>query len=445
MKTKIKITFILMILSIIGIFSFLLYYKKPKDEKYIESKLSVLIEGEDGKYKISPDNTWPLEGYIFNDEDSYCENNSKLAWNEKTKGINLTAKNSDKCYVIFDVDNLGNRCKGEKITTCLINNAKNDSTLIYHNLEDAKNKNIPNAELVANDDSYRYSGASDKVNNYVCLDGNDTKGSCESDNDLYRIIGLFKNENGEYEVKLIKATIPTKSELGDYSLKGGTYHGEQSGISRYFWNTKYLQSSVNIWQYSNFNEFNLNSFYYNHLTSTIPNLINKVTNHNWTVGGLRVYGNSAKITYDYDIGENKINIGDNYCYAEDDNQNVRACQEKDVVFQDEIGLMYISDYGYATYPDAWDKDLYSYDKEEIRNNNWLFLNTPSVLEWTISRDSVTSHSIWVVYDSGKIDYAYGHVFASTAAIGRPVFYLDSSTKLASGDGSKTYPYRLLDN
>lgn len=38
--------------------------------------------------------------------------------------------------------------------------------------------------------SYRFTGASDNVKNYICLDGTTTEGKCTSDDDLYRIIAI---------------------------------------------------------------------------------------------------------------------------------------------------------------------------------------------------------------------------------------------------------------
>ena len=64
----------------------------------------------------------------------------------------------------------------------------------------------------AGDNSYRYAGASDAVNNYVCFGS--TQSPCPADN-LYRIIGVFGDK-----VKLIKSDYATTALLGadgDYS------------------------------------------------------------------------------------------------------------------------------------------------------------------------------------------------------------------------------------
>ena len=51
-----------------------------------------------GEYVISDDNSWPLEGYVFNAELSRCENGSKLYWDEETKSVMMEANVSDKWH-----------------------------------------------------------------------------------------------------------------------------------------------------------------------------------------------------------------------------------------------------------------------------------------------------------------------------------------------------------
>ena len=56
-----------------------------------------------------------------------------------------------------------------------------------------------------------------------------------------------------------------------------------------------------------------------------------------------------------------------------------------------IGLMYVSDYGYAASPANWSTALYNYDN--ATNNNWMYMGT---YEWTISRRSDTTVSAFLV-------------------------------------------------
>ena len=55
-----------------------------------------------GEYQESKSSSWPEEGYIFNENLSGCENDSKLTWNAELGAINLKTNTSEKCYVYFD-------------------------------------------------------------------------------------------------------------------------------------------------------------------------------------------------------------------------------------------------------------------------------------------------------------------------------------------------------
>ena len=61
------------------------------------------IESDSGEYQVSNDNTWPQDGYIFNETLSRCENGSKLTWDDENKKVIMQANTSDKCYVYFDL------------------------------------------------------------------------------------------------------------------------------------------------------------------------------------------------------------------------------------------------------------------------------------------------------------------------------------------------------
>lgn len=50
------------------------------------------------------------------------------------------------------------------------------------------------------------------------------------------------------------------------------------------------------------------------------------------------------------------------------NYEVRA-NKANTTYDAKIGLMYISDYGYAAFPDAWTTPLKNYSNSSIRDNN----------------------------------------------------------------------------
>ena len=267
------------------------------------------------------------------------------------------------------------------------------------------------------------------VSNYVCFGSNATP--CP-DEYLYRIIGVFDDDgDGEYNVKLIKADYTTSDMLGtdgrdyygSYDSDTPYYKGSMdiSTIAGYRWNHDTSVSSVgsNNWTTSELNKINLNTNYINYLGNSWNSMI-----ATWYLGGMTSSSNTAKSFY---TGErNNAGYGSNPTTYGPENANGNSTK---------IGLMYPSDYGYAAYSDAWAANLDSYDSSIIKGNNWLYMG---LNEWTITPDLSNS------YDVFELNY-YGPLVWMNAYIGRsvrPVFYLKSNISYASGNGTKSNPYRI---
>ena len=289
-----------------------------------------------------------------------------------------------------------------------------DNGLYYHDAD---------LENGAGDNSYRYAGAN--PNNYVCFGSTTTP--CPTEN-LYRIIGVL-NDNGEYQVKLIKADYTTSVMLG---TDGRDYYGNyvdawgespdykgnmtQSDIAAYRWNydTSVSSNGSNNWTTSEFNTINLNTNYWNYLGATWQNLIAPTT---WHLGGMTSPINTAKTFYD---GE----------------RNNAGFDSNPTTYTDEIGLMYPSDYGYAAYPDAWTTNLNGYNNSSITSNNWMYMG---LIEWKITPSSSYSSDVFIVY-------SIGHISSIRAINGysvRPGFYLKSNVEYAGGTGTESDPFTLV--
>ena len=283
-----------------------------------------------------------------------------------------------------------------------------------------------NADQEAGDNSYRYSGSNDVVNNYVCFgSGAEADGTCANDN-LYRIIGLFDGDNnGTYQVKLIKSDYTTSDMLGtdgrdydgNYTSSTSNYKGSmnKSTIAVYRWNydTGVSRFGSNNWTTSEFNTINLNTNYWNYLGETWPSLIAETT---WHLGGTS-YSNTAKASYDAE----RNNVG---------------YESNSTTYTDEIGLMYPSDYGYAASPDAWTTILYDYNNSTIKANNWLYMGLD---EWTLTPNSSYSYNVFGVYYSGHM----GSSSANSGFSARPVFYLNSNVEFSGGSGTSSDPFTLV--
>ena len=191
-----------------------------------------------------------------------------------------------------------------------------------------------------------------------------------------------------------------------------------------------------MWKESNLNKVNLNSFYFNYITEKVKNLSNHITNHIWVVGNNSISSYSKEI-YDNDIGINKVKKTDSKCYNQGDINTSRLCnEENDLIYQDKIGLMYISDYMYGTIPNNWTTTKNNYSLDNVKDSNWLFIKRG---EWTISRVANSSNIVQTVNYKG---YASSNLVNSDGAGVRPTFYLSSDVKLKEGEGTKEIPYRI---
>ena len=269
----------------------------------------------------------------------------------------------------------------------------------------------------ARDNSYRYAGASEEVNNYVCFGS--TASTCPSDN-LYRIIGVFGNQ-----VKLIKAdyttTLMTGSDGSYYGAYGSssTYKGQlnpATNLAAYYWNNN---TSTNTWSESNLNAVNLNTNYINYLNNIDSKWAEKIATTEWKVGGntgANIYGQNAPTAY----------------------QNEIVNPVEATTYSAKIGLMYVSDYGYAASPDAWATDLVDYDNSTIIASNWMYMG---IDEWTISRNSGYTNNAFEVFYAGSVLSNDVNYYNGIYGV-RPSFYLNSSVNYVSGSGTADDPFRI---
>ena len=321
-----------------------------------------------GDYKQVTQSNWPTEGYKFNAELSKCENGGEISWDDTKKAVIVSGNLSDKCYVYFDIYQLtlAEYIKSQYTGT------QGDNALYYHN------STLTNG---AGDNSYRYAGASDIVNNYICLGSNEA--TCPDAN-LFRIIGVFGDKT-----KVIRA----------------------KSVGNQKWNT----SNDNTWSSSSLNTY-LNGEY---LTS-LGTLADKIATTTWKVGGgsyANIETSVPKTAYQYEVGSSA---------------STTTVDKK-------IGLMYVSDYYYSASSSAWtligSSNDATKDYRAAKTTNWLYLGS---FEWTISRSSGNTNSAFLVFSTGNVD-SYN---VTNSRVVRPSFNLESSVKYVSGSGSMSDPVRV---
>ena len=240
---------------------------------------------------------------------------------------------------------------------------------LYHHTSDLTDS--------AGDNSYRYAGAN--PNNYVCF-GSD-EATCPSDN-LYRIIGVFGDE-----VKLIKNT----------------------SIGKYYWSGSSSNQS-NTWSNSTLNTNTLNGSYLAGLDNN--SWSSMITTHTWKVGGAtwdNVYYGTPQTAYNYEVGSNSSST----------------------TYNAKIGLMYVSDYGFAASNTYWSTELGYYFN--AISNNWLDLGS---IEWTITCRPNTTASYYISAGVSNVNTYQGNYAV------RPVFYLNSDVAYISGTGTQSDPFRI---
>ena len=266
---------------------------------------------------------------------------------------------------------------GNNLATCittLSNKSEPSIVNIYHHTSSLANG--------AGDNSYRYAGASDSVNNYICLGSNEA--TCPDAN-LFRIMGVFGDQ-----VKVIRA-----KSVGDQK-----------------WHSSSLS---NTWSSSSLNAY-LNGTY---LTS-LGTLADKIATTTWKAGGgteANIVTSVPKTAYQYEVGSSA---------------STTTVDKK-------IGLMYVSDYYYGASPSAW--TLMGYNSDAMKDyraatsTNWLYLGS---YEWTISCLSESTDYAFYVDSTGYVDL---DLVTSSYAV-RPSFNLLSSTTYVSGSGSMSDPVRV---
>ena len=294
---------------------------------------------------------------------------------------------------------------GQTLSSCIIAMDGKDDTLYHHT------SSLANG---AGDNSYRYAGASESVNNFVCFGS--TINPCPTDN-LYRIIGVIDGK-----VKLIKYDYASSNLLGtDGDYKGSDtpissgYKGSLSKVDTYHWNYKATNSLSNEWSTSLLNKINLNINYLNNIGTTWSNMIEDAT---WKVSG---YSTSSVTPSEMYTGE-ITNATKTYGPSDGTSK---------------IGLMYASDYGFAASPSAWTTTLFDYGYYDVNGTSIQTINWMNMgyYEWTISRHSDYSDVAFFVTYGGSV----GNYGVSSNGGVRPSFSLSSSITYVSGSGSAVDP------
>ena len=223
----------------------------------------------------------------------------------------------------------------------------------------------------------RYRGASPK--NYVTFS-----------DEVWRIIGVF---NGK--LKIVRNERIKNTE-------------DASHVDTFLWSSQ----NENDWHTASLQTY-LNGTYYSTLNTTSQNMI---AEEKYNLGGIKSDVISRKETYELE-------------------RRTTVYEGRPTEWVGKIGLMYLSDYEYATQEDCALLES-NYANSLCKDNNWLFTNN---YVWTLTPLSTSSSYAVYIGNNGAI-HSY-HVGKDWRTI-YPVLYLKSNTKITAGDGTSSNPYLL---
>ena len=294
----------------------------------------------------------------------------------------------------------------------------------------------------------RYIGAN--PDNYVSIDG-----------ELWRIIGVFNNiksdtldEHGETRIKLIR-----NEAIGGYSWDTSTYN-DGWGINE--WSQADLMYLLNP-GYTGIN----GSLYYNSSKGTCyAGYNNATTNCDFTTTGLKSNLKSLIDEALWNTGSNgaeteyRAITTSKFYELERSNNTGKICASgqycndplgRTTAWVGKVGLMYPSDYGYATGGGNYKRE-YCLSQivakwltfTDCSSDNWLYLD--GNFQWTMTPLAYVvnglsrSYYVFMVNDKGCFNNS--GTGASSAWLVRPTVYLKSNVQILSGEGSSTDPFIL---
>ena len=375
-------------------------------EEIEENTLAIYLEDEPINYIPAKDS-----GYTLDITKSSCTNGVEVSfdyntWSVKTNYSNYTYQNNErvKCSLYFK-----KRTFAESIVDCGAL-SKDAGTCIKENyyLTD---------EVVddeTSDNNLRYIGAN--PDNYVWFN-----------DELWRIIGVMNNIDDGSDTKETRLKIIKNESIGEYSWDNKGANGEND------WSTSALQTLLN------------SGAYYNRTSGECPYGGNGATTPcDFSTTGLT---EETKLMIDnavWNLGgsDTSDNVTTAMFYERERGTTVYTGRPTE--WTGKIGLMYPSDYGYATSGGNIGRDTcLSYDL-----GSWAIYSGCRTSDWLQIADYI---SFMLTPSSSNITYvhvvrgSYGQVvYRDANFLGTvfPVLYLSSNVKITGGDGSSFNPFIL---
>ena len=341
------------------------------------------------------------EGYVLDKEKTMCTNGATVEWLDDEwapKILNFTQTRT-KCTLYFS----------KYIPPAT------ETILAKGETEELKFDNTT-------DNNLRYVGAN--PNNYVRFN-----------NELWRIIGVFNNIDDGSGTKETRIKLIRDESIGSYSWDNKP-SGTGSSNSKYGsndWTDSTLKEVLNNGPYWNRTSGNCPSgqsgvttscdFSTNGLTEEAKRMISDAV---WNLGGSSTYDDvTASMFYE---GERGTTVYSGHAET----------------WTGKIGLMYASDYGYATSGGSTTNRetclntvLFNWNtSSECYNNDWLYKS--GTYQWTLTPYVSYSTYVFYVYSSGYLGNQHPYFTCGVS----PALYLNSNVKISGGEGTESNPFNL---
>jgi len=327
-------------------------------------------------------------------------------------GKSFTSKIVIDGQAVYTSSNKELTVTGAQLITDLYNNS--DKTVVTNNgieynyapAVDLMNDRLGGTTSDYNGGNIRYYGSS--PNNYIYFNCSDYSNQNDDNCEKWRILGVFDGK-----VKIIKPDT----------------------IGYYTWDLYWVGDEPrgnNNWSTSSLNSY-LNGDYYNSLRAKNNTTIDLISKTTYYLGGFNTTNLYSDEIYNYErTNEVGTTIYSGNPFSVDTN----------------IGIIYASDYGYATDFNQCSSTLdnfsgtTNYDGDFLCRENWIFSNMSENDDsiWLINPNVNGGIYVWYIAPSGDVFSDVGGEVLLTQGV-FPVLYLDK-TLTFSGDGSSSNPYQI---
>ena len=392
---------------------------------------------------LDPNETVVYSVQLYFDDATFVDGDASKAISYKIVGSGLVDEDNQDINTIIPP-------KATEVITTLVNGADSSSNDVY---------TVPDKTSDSCTYTLAYDGTNDNNLRYV---GANPCNYVKIDDEYWRIIGVMNNiDDGtgkkESRIKLIRdktignyawdtsiETINDGNGVNEWSqadlmkLLNPGYENETAGGSLYYNNgTGNCYSSIN-------NELTSCDFTSSGLKSNLKSLIGDVLWHTGANGikdSSNLYEGLSNQFYSYERSTNNGKICSSESWCNDTITRITFWTGK-------VGLIYPSDYGYATSggtgvnrTNCLNQQMYDWNNssnDDCKTNDWLY--NSSLWQWVItpSTHSTNAVSVFAIFGEGHIGYTY----ARDQYAVRPSVYLLSTVKITQGEGTLENPYVL---